>query len=180
MIQSDWRHFNNECGYAWGFSQFIKRKDILLYNKLLPNDDLTIVCKITGQLSIGSLPNKLGNNFVNPEKSMESSTQSEYQKLFENKMLTDVVLTAFDGKVLHAHKVVLAVNSPVFLAMFTQNMKETLTGEVNIPDVQFDVLQEVLRFIYCGTVESIETFIYDLLAVSNKYAIESLKFECEN
>ena len=69
--------------------------------------------------------------------------------IFERGKLTDFKILA-NGVILEAHMVVLAAMSPVFDAMVMRNTKERNLGLVNIPDIQLDTLEELLKFCYSG------------------------------
>lgn len=85
-----------------------------------------------------------------------------------------------DGKLLKAHKSVLAARSPVFKKMFLTNMKESKSNEVVISDISHDTFDEMLFFIYTGKVSSnFHIVVMELFAASHKYQIESLRKVCE-
>ena len=65
------------------------------------------------------------------------------------------------------------------MAMFESDMKEKHENEIEIKDIKFDVLQELLRFIYCGKIENFETLVIELLVVADKYVIKKLSIKCE-
>ena len=84
------------------------------------------------------------------------------------------------GKEIKAHKCILASGSDVFDTMFSIEMTEKKNNQVDITDIEFDVFQELLRYIYSGKVNDIQRVADDLVVVSEKYGIKSLKIECEN
>ena len=73
------------------------------------------------------------------------------------------------GKVLNAHKNILATASDIFAAMFTHDMLEKKSNSIRITDIDYDVLKEMLRFIYMGQVENMETIASDLFIAADKY-----------
>ena len=62
--------------------------------------------------------------------------------------LTDVSLVGSNGEALSAHKVILCARSPVFQAMFSNGMKESLSEVVTIPDIDTAVLRDMLVYVY--------------------------------
>ena len=98
-------------------------------------------------------------------------------KLRADHTLTDVTLQV-KGKFLKAHKLILAATSPVFKVMFQDGTKEQQSGQVNIEDIDTNVFEEFLRFIYTGDVRHLPEIAEDLLAVADKYQVQSLKYTC--
>jgi speckle-type POZ protein len=86
------------------------------------------------------------------------------------------------GRKFAAHKNILAMRSPVFAAMFQyRTYKEVLSGEVEVEDVDPDVFQEVLRYMYTGLPQSttLDVMAPALLAAADKYLLDELKTRCE-
>ena len=82
-------------------------------------------------------------------------------------LFSDVCLCA-GGREFKAHKAILATRSPVFGAMFEHEMEESRKGRVEISDIDPDVFQELLRFIYTGTTPQLQGMADDLLAAADK------------
>jgi speckle-type POZ protein len=66
--------------------------------------------------------------------------------------------------------------------MFEYETKENLTNQIEIEDVEPEVFQELLRFIYTGEVflNKMETIAAGLLIAADKYLLDGLKMICEN
>ncbi|CAG7833735.1 unnamed protein product [Allacma fusca] len=80
-----------------------------------------------------------------------------------------------------AHKCVLAARSPVFAAMFQSNMKETRSGEIELPDVNAAAMQAFLHSIYETSVSMLGVNTkknLDVLALAHKYQIDDLVEGC--
>jgi hypothetical protein len=102
----------------------------------------------------------------------------DYEELFASMRRYDVTIVANDDVVLKAHKAIICARSPVFDKMFSTGMKETLTGKLNIIEFDSVVINELLRFIYCGKVENIADIDIDLYNAAEKYDIKDLKSRC--
>lgn len=145
-------------------------------NKLLPYDILTILCELTelsGKESL--LPTDI--KFDVPT----SRLSDDLRQLLESKKFYDVTLIVERREFL-AHKAVLAARSPVFEAMFTHNMEEKKNNRVVITDIDEEVLEEMLRFIYTGRISNMideKGKTGDLIAAADKYNLEILKIMCE-
>jgi speckle-type POZ protein len=94
---------------------------------------------------------------------------------------SDVILN-IRGREFPAHKNILAARSEVFAAMLQHPMKEQSTNQIEIEDIEPDVLQELLRFIYTGRVQvdKLETMATGLFIAADKYLLDELKMKCEN
>ncbi|XP_014227701.1 kelch-like protein 13 [Trichogramma pretiosum] len=100
--------------------------------------------------------------------------------IFLNKDLSDVTLRTASEKEIPAHKIMLATASPVFKAMFNHDMLEKQSQIIDMIDVSYEAAVEMLRYIYTGDVGNDENSLTtELLAVSDKYQLDDLKYRCE-
>lgn len=106
---------------------------------------------------------------------------TQFEELFKNKTLSDVNLNV-GGRIFPAHKNIIAARSKVFAAMFNHETAENLSNQVDIQDIDPDVFQEVLRYLYTGRMsrETLDKMAVGVLAVADKYLLDELKAECEN
>ncbi|GFS60099.1 speckle-type POZ protein [Trichonephila clavipes] len=90
----------------------------------------------------------------------------------------DVVLKCESFNV-PVHKNILAARSPVFSAMFKNDMKESQEKTVDISDIGISVLRSMLVYIYTGNTEDINmSNAVDLLFAADKYQLMKLKKVC--
>ena len=82
---------------------------------------------------------------------------------------SDVVLRV-GNKDFQAHKCILSARSPVFGAMFQHDMKEAKENHVDIEDVEVEVFEVMLRFIYTDKISSDDVTI-DLLKAADKVCV---------
>ena len=112
----------------------------------------------------------------------QQQLSQDLQKLLLDKDLVDVEIICGD-KSLPCHTIVLAARSPVFRAMFKADMTEKKKGKVEIQGFSFDVIQNMLHFVYTGmlsTTELAESEAVDLLGAADQYQLDLLKRLCEN
>lgn len=105
---------------------------------------------------------------------------NDLKGILQNGQDTDVVLNV-QGKRIQAHKIILKARSPVFLAMFTHDMMEKKTNEVNIEEIDSKVFDTVLHFMYYGETNgplSIES-VLDVYSTAIKYDIKDLRKICK-
>lgn len=99
---------------------------------------------------------------------------SDMKKLFADDSFADLELKASDGKVLKAHKSILATRSPVFCAM----LKNDDRSSIYVPDFDSVVIKEVLRSIYYNEVENFDEIDSELILAAEKYQLEGLMEIC--
>ncbi|XP_033209274.1 TD and POZ domain-containing protein 1-like [Belonocnema kinseyi] len=108
----------------------------------------------------------------------DSEIIKDFSLLLEKKLFTDVKIICQD-QVFSAHKLFLVARSPVFQAMFEHNMKESQEHKITITDIEPEIIDHLLQFIYTDTVEDLkEGQAEKLLAAADKYALERLKRIC--
>lgn len=91
---------------------------------------------------------------------------------------SDVMLAVGQHEI-KAHKLMLASQSPVFRAMFDSAMQESLTNRVVITDLDYEVVQEMIHFIYTGESPKLQTMADRLMGAAVKYDLGKLRTICE-
>ena len=89
--------------------------------------------------------------------------------------LCDITLLTKDGKEFKAHRNVLSAASPFFSKLFESNMKENQEGVVRFEEISDAVMEDVLEFIYTGSVQVNRENSTDLIATANYLVIPRLK-----
>lgn len=148
--------------------------------KYLVNSNLIIYCEIK---ILKSTQEVSGRITFHHDKlfSCKDQLSKDFEKLFGNMKYSDVTLIVGNHN-FQAHKSILATRSPVFAPMFEHPLKENLSDVVKITDIEPDVFQEVLRYIYSGLIpkERMDEKAVEILAVADKYMLNTLKVECED
>lgn len=101
-----------------------------------------------------------------------------FLRMFELKLFCDFKIQCKDGKTFDAHKVILALRSPVFNAMFTSDTKEAKENLMIIGDFNSEIILELLRYVYCRKVENFDEIALDLIRAADKYLLDDLKEFC--
>jgi speckle-type POZ protein len=153
---------------------FMKNENKELENENFVNGKTTIHCKMK------SLTRKqlTGKDITATERDL---ILSQLEESFDKMPLSDVTFNV-RGQKFAAHKIILAMRSPVFAAMFhNRTYKEALSGQVKVDDIDPDVFQELLRYLYTGLTRStaMEVMAPGILAAANKYLLDQLKHRCE-
>ncbi|XP_076441651.1 uncharacterized protein LOC143280828 [Babylonia areolata] len=96
--------------------------------------------------------------------------------------LCDIELK-LNGRKFYAHKAILALGSPYFLSMFTCDMREKSTREVDLSASlsveNDDVLARVLDFMYTGSILLTTDNVVEIISVSDFLLIDDLKDYCK-
>jgi len=176
--------------HAFGYSKFIKHQSLLAPERmLLPEDKLTLLCTITiaGKNIISSGAQKPAN--CQPEANIRILTERAAGKLGSDlgrllkspgEMYSDLKLLCGPGRVeLDCHTNILVARSPVFRAMFQHDTAEAQNKEIEMTDVEPEVAEQMLSYIYTGNL-SHRGREADLLAAADKYSLIELKEMCED
>ncbi|GBM76386.1 TD and POZ domain-containing protein 4 [Araneus ventricosus] len=168
-------------------------REVILNRKseYLPDDKLSLICECTFSSGIdfqlfdeilNEVPlaiMKLKRNYV-PRKndykaveklSIHSSLLEDIKSLYTNQCLTDVEVKT-KTKSFPAHKIVLCARSPVFKAMMTNDMKEKITDCIHVDDLENDIMQQLLFFLYSDNIENLQwNTATQLYYAADKYQI---------
>ncbi|KAL9950818.1 hypothetical protein ACROYT_G043382 [Oculina patagonica] len=89
--------------------------------------------------------------------------------------LCDVTLVTKDEKEFKAHRNVLSAASPFFHKLLQSDMKENREGIARFEEILGSVMEDVLEFIYTGSVEITQENSEDLIATADYLLIPGLK-----
>ena len=81
------------------------------------------------------------------------------------------------GVTVDAHKAIVCARSPVFAAMFANEMLESRIGRVNITDVSVETFRLFLLFLYTGLLDE-SSFDEKLKYCADKYQVKTLSDLC--
>lgn len=167
FIQEQFRKGLEPCGDK----KFISRS---FFNncssRVLENDTITILCKIIVLSDLTPLVSLI-NTF-------SSRKFDKFEQLLETGKFSDVTLSVGEMK-FRLHKVILTSCSPVFRAMFEHDMIEKQSNVIDILNVRYEVMKEIIRFMYTNKVNEIDGLAVELLVAADMYEIVELKDLCE-
>ena len=89
--------------------------------------------------------------------------------------LCDITLVTKDDKEFKAHRNVLSAASPFFHKLLQSDMKENREGIVRFEEISGSIMEDVLEFIYTGSVKVTRDNSRDLIATANYLLIPGLK-----
>ncbi|XP_045023649.1 speckle-type POZ protein B isoform X2 [Daphnia magna] len=167
-------------------SSFGNENDILKINKeeLWKSDcyekdgNFTIYCAVAvwalKETKSGSL-SKITSNISDNE-----FVQTQLKQLLENQTAQGDVILNVGDRIFRVHKNILSAKSRVFADTFYQRTREKLSNPIDIQDVDPDVFQAVLVYIYSGRISpgTMEKKAVGVFVVADKYSIYHLKTRC--
>lgn len=156
------------------------RREMISCDLIVSSAKTTFVCEIT--YSENEVKYKKVTNREDEEQEEDILSRLElidrYEALLNDSNFSDISLIS-EGKAVKVNKHILAKSSPVFAAMFDAEMQEKQGNTVVIADVKYDVLLEMIRFVYAGKVNNIDTLACELATAADKYQLDSLKNKCD-
>jgi speckle-type POZ protein len=161
------------------YVDFNLSKEEIIKSKCQQSDgSLTFYCKILTHVKQKTEPSADPSSLA---IDCSSELITHLDGLFNNMQFSDVNFK-IGGREFPAHKVILSARSQYFAAMFQHPMKEQSTNQVKIEDIEPEVFDQLLRFIYTGRVplDKLQTMAAGLLIAADKYLMDELKMKCEN
>lgn len=153
----------------WGMANFYFDKGNLMQNlgHQLADRSITFNCEIVCQVKTECYYTPSGINLI-------SALSTDMEGMFDSMEYSDAIFNVC-GREFRAHKSILAARSPFFASKF----KESELKPIN--DVEPQVFNQILRFIYTGRVslDELKKTGAGLFIAAQKYRINELKSECE-
>jgi len=147
-------------------------------DRFTQNDTLTLIVEITVLGEKESFVVSNNRNEALSAKYHQNQLSQDLHLLYDTKEYADIMILC-GGKTFRGHKNILASRSPVFAAMFKSDMKESNAGSIEIKNMNPEVLESLLEYIYTGSASSVEMLAKELLAAADQYQIGKLKELCE-
>ncbi|KAF8787348.1 Speckle-type POZ protein like [Argiope bruennichi] len=169
---------------------FLLKKKSLIENKehYLPKNVLSLEFECAASIGIAFEGierielgrNSLVENTSAQQKRPDSSLtlKDDLKSICCDGFLSDIMLCTATNT-FPVHKIILSARSPVFMRMFSTDMKEKHDEYVDITDVSSETLFRLLLYIYTDTVEDLTMeAASELYEAADKYSVLSLKEKC--
>lgn len=140
------------------------------------NDTLEFFCTMK---MVGPALTKIvrSNDYLKP--SLEKLSD-DLKKLLNTREHSDVTISTGRNR-LPVHKAILCARSKVFERMFQTDMLESKNQLIELDDLDFDVLEDFITFLYTGEVKIISLYrAMNLYYVADKYEVEDLREKCSS
>ena len=100
-----------------------------------------------------------------------------YKSLFNDRELSDFTIVV-NKREFPVHRSVLAARSPVFRALITTDMKEKRESKVVLHDIDEELTEQLLHFIYTGSAPKIKEMANRLSILADYFDLPDLKLYC--
>ena len=99
----------------------------------------------------------------------------------EDRILTDFAVVSKEGKKFPCHRIFLATQFPVMMAMMTHDMKEKQDSEVQL-EYNEEIVKHFVDYFYTGKVAKkvLEGNLESFLALAEYYDLKPLKYQTED
>ncbi|XP_023324804.1 speckle-type POZ protein B-like [Eurytemora carolleeae] len=182
-VKSQFTEFKSKPD-SWGFRKFLNADYLKTKAALLvPDDSLTIICdvSIVGHekvLSGSKFPEETSKGVSKNKQRCHKQLSQDLECGFRDSSFSDCKIVC-ESKTFDCHKFMLSWRSPVFRAMFQNDMEEATSGKVEIKNLSSDVVEDLLFFIYTGNTPNLAKGADKLLAAADMYQLDHLKSMCE-
>ncbi|KAB8097033.1 hypothetical protein EE612_025684 [Oryza sativa] len=177
VTNSYMKHTFSPASDNWGFIKFAE-KSKLQSSPFLHNDCLTIRCLLTVVRESHTKDVEVNSVVVPP-----SNLHTDFENMLQDGEGSDVTFTV-GGQEFRAHRCVLAFRSPVFKAELFGPMKENGTQCIKIDDMEPEVFEALLHFIYTDRLpdscrDGKAAAMQHLLVAADRYGVDRLRLICE-
>jgi len=171
--------------FGYGFHNFLTHQELKDNARILSNGGLRLLIKMTvfGEEKTTRKPINYDSQDMGTIEIQERLKVSERIKdKWINDNFSDVHIKC-GGQIFYCHRMILASGSQYFSSMLDRWMESgQVEGEIrgiNLEHMDVDVLKAILKFIYGGKIEKLETNAVDLLKAAGMLIMEDLKNICE-
>ena len=104
-----------------------------------------------------------------------------FDKLLNNENMHDVTFLVGESRTkMYGHKLILSTHNEFFNTMVSSSFSDSQKGQFIIPDIEADIFMEILRFMYCGTVNLTADNFLPIYKTADRYLMADLKKFCMN
>ncbi|KAI1719983.1 BTB/POZ domain-containing protein [Ditylenchus destructor] len=158
-----------------GYFEYIRRD--LLISHIAPQDEIQLMLHLTIVSDTVTKSSQTASIAPLPEP-RPSELASDFERIFNHDRHTDFKIICRndkDIKEIKVHKIVLSARSPVFSAMLENHTEEAQNNQVTYADIDYEVMHEMLFFMYSGHSPNLSQMALDLLAVADRFQLNGLK-----
>ena len=121
---------------------------------------------------------RASNSSDSGEETSSPPLNSSLLSQLDNSEFSDVTLNV-SGKEIHCHKSILVARSHFFETMFNSSYKESGTTSITLEDVQIDLFENLLEFMYSDSIQINLKTVFDVLSLADRFGMNSFKMKCD-
>jgi len=106
-----------------------------------------------------------------------STFAADWAAFLNNEYLSDITINV-GGKIVHAHRVVLAARCAYFRGMFESGMKDAASQTVALDEIPYPIFMALLEYLYVDSVDVTSELALPLFAAADFLGVEHLKSVC--
>ena len=96
-------------------------------------------------------------------------------KIYENDQNYDVTLVCCDGRTINVHQIVLTMSSNFFVDIL-KDFPAHLPPVISIPDMKYEILEQVVNFMYNGEIQLSSNQLSDFLESFSLFQLKGLEY----
>ncbi|CAO4364921.1 Protein CBR-BATH-44 [Caenorhabditis briggsae] len=154
-----------------GYFEYIRRE--VLMSHVQPGDDLYLSLSIFITFDTVTKASQTVR-YIPPDMPKPTEVTKDLENLFRSGKHADFTFV-IEGRELKAHKAILAARSPVFAAMMESHTAESQNSRVVLGEIEYEVVQQLLNYIYSGTCTKMGGYALEILAAADRFALPGLK-----
>lgn len=158
-----------------GYFEYIRRD--LLISHIAPQDEIQLMLHLTIVSDTVTKSSQASTIAPLPEP-RPTELASDFERIFNSDRHADFKIICRNDKEvkeIKVHKIILSARSPVFSAMLEEHTEEAQNNQVTYDDIDYDVMREMLFFMYSGHCPMLSQMALDLLAVADRFQLNGLK-----
>jgi len=163
---------------GYGFDKFLTHKKIKDDASILSNGSLHLVIKMTVFGEVKTTRRPIHQDIGSTEIQERLRVTEHLKDSWTNDKFSDVHIKC-GGQIFYCHRVILSKRSLYFSSMLESGMKESDIRVIDLVNIDVDILKAILKYIYGGEIDSLETNAVNLLKAAGMLILEDLKIICE-
>jgi len=138
---------------------------------LLPSDELQLLLELVITFDTVTKSCYTRQTQVEPK---HQEVAKDLEGIYRDGKLADFLIIA-GGREISCHRAILAARSPFFAAMFADHTEEAKEKRVKFDDLDSDVIDEMLHYMYAGVSPNLKEMAPELLAAADRFQLTGLK-----
>lgn len=116
---------------------------------------------------------------INTNRITDQYVRKQFRNILNDPTFSDFTFIV-QNKEFKVHKAILAASSEVMRKIFTTDLRESNEGQCKIADIEPEIFENLLRFVYTGELpENLDGISLELFKAAHYYGISDLVEICK-